>query len=128
MSSRTQIPVSASLQRFAISAPQQCDDGSTAIVVAALWEGNYSQGYKSNYQQVETRWLVIEARDPETWKLLYWDRSTPRRRCQQFSGKRFDAALREFDRACRAQGNVPLHEGSAGDAHRYYHRVSGRVA
>lgn len=124
MSSRTKVPVGASLQRYAISDVATTDDGVAARVHVALWEGHYSQGYKSNYTPVPTRWLVIEARDAQSCELLrYNDVShTPRRLCKSFSGQRFPKALRDFETIVKRD---KLAEPGPGDAHRYYHRVNG---
>ena len=117
MSTHTPIPVGAALERFAQSERSTTDDGTPARVVVSIWEGDYSQGYKSNYARRPTRWLVIEARHADTGALLYFDRYRPRRRCQRFSGARYVSALSTFDMIIRRDH---LTIGTRADASPYY--------
>jgi len=123
MSRFTEIPAGASLERYAVSELTTTDDGTPARLHVALWEGRYSQGYKSGYERVPTRWLVIEARGDDGRLLRYGTTRTPRRHCKQFTGQRFDKALRDFEMIVKRDG---LTEPGAADASRYYHQVQGR--
>lgn len=121
MARHTQIPAGASLQRYAVSAVSTTDDGQPARVHVALWEGRYSQGYKSGYEQIPTRWLVIEGRDLDG-RVLYYRAHEQRRWCKQYTGQRFGTGLRDFETIVQRDG---LTEPGPGDANRYYHIVQG---
>jgi hypothetical protein len=125
MSTSTQVPAGAALQRYARSETVEVD-GIPARLHVALWEGNYSKGYQSDYERVPTRWLVVEVRDLRGARLRYPSevhhghtyRGELRRRCQSFSGKRYEKALAAFETIIVKD---KLTEPGAAEAHAYYH-------
>lgn len=122
MSTRTQVPAGAALERYAQSEIVDVD-GVECRLHVALWEGNYSKGYQSNYERIATRWLVVEVRDLNGKIKRYQpryerDRGELRRRCQSFSGGRYAKALSTFETIVKRDKLV---EPGAGESHRYYH-------
>lgn len=122
MSTRTAVPAGAALERYARSEVVDVE-GVPCRIHVALWEGNYSQGYKSDYDRIPTRWLVIEVRDEGSGRISRYapqykgDRGEPRRRCQSFTGKRYAKALSAFELIVKRDR---LEEPGAGDARRFY--------
>lgn len=84
MARTTRIPAGARLEarkNGTIVAPGETNDGKRATI--ELYSGHYSQGYKSNFERVETVWFRLNVVGEKAW-------------CFQYSGRNLATGRQQF--------------------------------